>query len=155
MTQIALFSENDRKSPRICECCGAKIVEYRHSFNQSLASSLYKLYSQQGAANISKIGLTAIQWTNFQKLKYWGLVQKAEREDHTNIGGVWKVTQAGLDFVERGTGIQKQVWSYRGKMVRYEGDTIFFMDLHDDYIRKRPDYVADSKPHQGGYEANA
>ena len=147
MTQIALFPEDRRKSPRICECCGAKIVEYKHSFNQSLANSLYRLYSQHKATNISKIGPSAIQWTNFQKLKYWGLVRKAEREDHTNIGGVWELTQTGLDFVERGTGIQKQAWSYRGKMVRYEGDTVFFNDVHDAYIRKRPDYSGDSRPH--------
>lgn len=147
MTQIALFPEKSRKSPRICDHCGAKIVEYKHSFNQSLANSLYKLYVQNGATNISKIGLTAIQWTNFQKLKYWGLVRKAEREDHTNIGGVWELTPKGKDFIEKGLAIQKQVWSYRGKMVRYEGDTVFFLDLHDEYIRKRPDYAGDARPH--------
>jgi hypothetical protein len=147
MQQAALFFDDGRKLPKVCECCGAKVVEYKHSFNQSLASSLYKLYIQHEAANISKIGLTAVQWTNFQKLKYWGLVRKAEREDHTKIGGVWELTQTGIDFVEKGTSIQKNVWSYRGRTVRQEGDSVFFTDLHEAYMRKRPDYSGDAKPH--------
>ena len=151
MQQAALFFDDERKSPRICECCGAKVVEYKHSFNQSLANSLYKLYLQHGAANTSKIGLTAIQWANFQKLKYWGLVQKAEKEDRTKIGGVWELTKTGIDFVEKGTSIQKHVWSYRGRAVNQEGNTVFFVDLHEAYMRKRPDYSGDAKPHTNNF----
>jgi len=151
MKQAALFFEDQRKPPTVCDCCGAKIVEYKHSFNQSLAGSLYKLYTQNGKANVSKIGLTAVQWTNFQKLKYWGLVRKAERDDLTKIGGVWELTQTGLDFVEKGTSIKKSVWSYRGKTVRQEGDTVFFFDLHEAYMRKRPDYAGDAKPQTNNF----
>jgi hypothetical protein len=150
MNQIAFSFDEEPKTPSICECCGAKIVEYKHSFNQSLADSLYKLYEAGGGPiNINQIGLSPVQWNNFQKLKYWGLVRKAERNDKSHIGGFWELTRIGYEFIEKGFGIYKNVWTFRGKSTKYEGDTVFFNDLHELYIKTRPDYANESKPHKG------
>ena len=132
---------------KFCECCGAKIVEYKHTFSRALAVGLYKLYERSGAINIKELGLTRNQWDNFQKLRYWGLVAKAAREDGTRIGGCWVITQAGIDFIEKGVSIKKQVWTYRGETVRFDGDTCFFTDIHDVTYRTRPDYAEDAVAH--------
>jgi hypothetical protein len=132
---------------KYCECCGAKIVEYKHGFSKALAVGLYRLYQHGSAINIKELGLTRNQWDNFQKLRYWGLVAKAAREDGTRIGGCWEITQLGIDFIEKGISIKKNVWTYRGETVRFEGDTCFFTDMHDVNYRTRPDYIEDAVPH--------
>ena len=130
-----------------CECCGAKIVEYRHTFNKALAVALYRLYSMGGGPiNIKALSLTRNQWDNFQKLRYWGLVTKSARDDGTRIGGAWSITFAGREFIEAGISIRRRVWTYRGDTVRFDGDTCFFRDVHDVAYECRPSYAANSQP---------
>jgi len=149
MQQISLVFEEDRKNPRFCECCGAKVVEYKHSINQGLVNSLYKLYQAGGGPiNLHEIKLLKTEWTNFQKLRYWNLVSKVEREDKSHIGGAWQITRLGRSFIQNGVGIQKSVWTFRGETTKYEGNTIFFNDLHDKEVKKKPDYARESKPHR-------
>ena len=148
MDQLGFTFDEERKKPTICECCGAKIVEYKHSFNRSLANSLYKLYKAGSPVNINQIGLTPTQWNNFQKLKYWNLVAKAERDDKTRIGGFWRLTTNGKAFIEKGIGIYKHAWTYRGSSIRHEGDIVFFNDIHDEHIKTIVDYRNESRPHK-------
>jgi hypothetical protein len=150
MTQIALFPEDERKPLRICECCGAKIVEYKHSFSKALAVGLGRLhFFAGGPVNLKNLGLTRNQWDNFQKLRYWGLVNKATKADGTRAGGEWFLTKKGVDFIEKGIGITKSVWTYRGEAVRFEGDTCFYLDDHEPKYKRRKKYAQESKPHEG------
>jgi len=129
------------KESKFCECCGAKTVKYKHSFSEALAVGLYKLYEFGNISiNLKHLGLTRNQWDNFQKLRYWGLVKQAYRPDGTRLNGEWIVTQEGIDFIERGTSIQKSVWTYRGKTVDFDGDTCFFLDVHEPSYKKRLEY---------------
>jgi len=133
---------------KFCEHCNAKMVEYKHSFNAGLAAGLFKLYKAGGGPiNITKISLTGYQWTNFQKMRYWGLVQKATRDDGTHIDGEWMITPQGINFIASGTAIHKTVWTYRGEPVRFEGNTCFFKDLHEPEYDKRDDYIENAIPH--------
>lgn len=132
---------------KICECCGAKIVEYRHAFSESLAICLYKLYEANAVVNIKHLGLTRNQWDNFQKLRYWGLVVKATDEKGKRIGGYWSITLSGVAFIEEGTGITKSVWTYRGETVRFEGDTVFFKDKHLAGYTQREEYAEEAVAH--------
>ena len=138
------------KESKFCECCGAKTVRYRHSFSKQLAMGLYRLYeSGGGPINLKHIGLTRYQWTNFQKLRYWGLVAPAHREDGTRIDGEWIITPEGKRFIDLGTAIQKGVWTYRGEAVEFDGNTCFFLDMHDPTYKKRPEYWAEAIAAQG------
>ena len=127
-----------------CPHCDAKMVEYRHTFNKGLANSLYELFAVGGGpVSLRSLRLTRIQWTNFQKLRYWGLVER------TKIDGEWKLTGKGYRFIVAGTSIQKWVWTYRGETVRFDGDTCFFTSVHEPKVEKKEDYVANATPHQG------
>jgi hypothetical protein len=138
------------KEKKTCEHCGAKIVEYKHSFSKALAIGLYRLYQENRPVNIKHLGLTRNQWDNFQKLRYWGLVAKAVDDAGKRVGGCWAVTQLGVDFIENGTSIQKFVWTYRGETVRFDGDTCFFNDVHPVEYKQRTDYAQEAVSHFGG-----
>jgi hypothetical protein len=137
------------KEKATCPHCDAKMVEYKHSFSNALAIGLWRLYLANADVNIKNLQLTRNQWDNFQKLRYWGLVAPAYRTAGTRLNGVWKITDLGKAFVEKATSIQKSVWTYRGQPVRFEGDTVFFLDVHDTAYAKRPDYAASAIPHRG------
>ena len=67
-----------------------------------------------GEASLADLGLTRNQVDNFQKLRYWGLVEKVHREDGTRVAGVWRVTREGYAFLS-GRRVYRAVWTYRGE----------------------------------------
>ena len=135
------------KEKKSCPHCGAKMVEYKHNFSKALAVGLYRLYKENRPVNIKHLGLTRNQWDNFQKLRYWNLVQKAIDPEGKRIGGCWSITPFGVDFIERGLPIKKHVWTYRGETVRFEGDTCFFHDVHPVEYKQRPEYAEEAVSH--------
>jgi hypothetical protein len=135
-------------SDKLCEHCGAKTVKYKHTFSKALAIGLYKLYqSGHTPINLKNLALTRNQWDNFQKLRYWGLVAQAHREDGTRLNGEWFITPLGVDFIEKGTAIKKSVWTYRGVATEFEGDTCFFFDVHETEYKKRTQYAVEAVAH--------
>lgn len=93
----------------VCEKCGAKTVTYHHRLNKGLVGALVSLYEASGTipAKKSSLDLTPVQYANFQKLRYWKLVARAD-------AGMWYVTEKGKDFILGGY-IKKSVWTYRGE----------------------------------------
>jgi hypothetical protein len=141
--------EVTKPTAKICECCGAKIVEYKHVFSTALAIGLHRLYMAGKPTNLRELILTRNQWDNFQKLRYWGLVEKFIDEDGNRRSGVWDVTPLGVDFIERNLQIPKHVWTYRGEFVRSEKGYVRFAETHPaDYV-KRPQYAAEAEAHNG------
>ena len=126
----------------ICECCGAKMVEYKHNFNAHLAEGLYRLYCAKAPINLQDLNLTKSQWTNFQKLRYWGLVAKTE-----NMPGVWQMTERGINFIELATAIPRHVWTYRGEPIRFEQDVCRFKDVHENKLKQKTEYAEESVAH--------
>lgn len=116
---------------KICCHCGAKMVEYTFTFNKGLARCLYLLaQASHDYVEISKIKMTTSQWTNFQKLKYWGLIEAPESKK----GGIWRITNSGLNFITGKTQIHSKVIMYRNKLSRYDGELIYFNDITDGYL---------------------
>jgi hypothetical protein len=97
-----------------CPTCGAKIVRYRHTMNRGLVGGLVALAEAGGEASLADLGLTRNQVDNFQKLRYWGLVEKVHRDDGTRVAGVWRVTREGYKFLAGGR-VYRAVWTYRGE----------------------------------------
>jgi hypothetical protein len=86
---------------KVCEHCGAKTVEYKHTFSDALAVGLFKLYAAGGGPiNLKDLALTRNQWDNFQKLRYWQLVGQSYRKDGTRMNGYWHITSVGKIFIE-------------------------------------------------------
>lgn len=134
-----------------CITCHALVVEYKHGFNKGLAVGLHRISLHTGPTHVRALGLSYTERDNFQKLRYWSLVTKAERPDGTRIGGFWAITHRGRLFVAGEIMIPKSVWTYRGEFVRYDiedGNTAF-SSHHDPRFKTRPEYAAESVPHGG------
>ncbi len=135
------------KSIKQCPCCYAKMVEYKHSFSKAQAVGLGRLFNVGKPINIRLLDLTRNQWTNFQKLRYWGFVEKAKDDEGNRVGGVWQITAEGKAFVKGIVPTRKSVWTYRGKTVRTEGEFISFRDIHPGDYKQQGDYAREAEPH--------
>jgi hypothetical protein len=135
-----------RKEKRHCETCGAKIVEYKHGLSKGLLRGLYKLAKAGGGPiNLNTLGMNYNQQSNFQKLRYWGLVEKSNPD--CLKGGDWNITAKGWSFMKGEISVHKQSWSYRGVFVRYDGEKIAFKDVTDGY-QYRPEYAQEARAHR-------
>lgn len=132
-------------SATFCNHCGAKVVEYKHSLSKGLLRGLFKLAQNGGGPiNIRTIGMTVDQLTNFQKLRYWGLVAKSDPENPK--GGDWNITSLGWEFIKGQIRVNKSVWSFRGSFVRFDGELVSFEGVTDGY-KYRQDYAEEARPH--------
>lgn len=135
---------------KCCPTCGAKMVEYKHGLSKGLARTLYRIANGMNADRVygvREIGLTNSQYDNHQKLRYWGLIERLE--DESRKGGRWRLTDVGFDFVRGVSGLRKYVWTYRGDVVRFDGDAVWIAELTDGW-RFRPDYARDAQPTNTG-----
>lgn len=130
------------KKKELCFLCGASMMKYKHALNKGLAAALLALYKFGKATNISKIGLTHNQICNFQKLKYWDLVRKVG--DKGGNSGCWDITDKGIDFINGQILLQKNVWTFRGDPLEFDGAEISFSSICDLY-KKRPDYSREAE----------
>lgn len=108
------------KPPRkTCACCGAPIVEYRHSLSKLLVKTLQIAWMQsRHEPKPFKVSnnpsFTYSEASNFQKLRYWGFVQSVEHEGH--VEGWWMLTPAAGAFLAGDAKAPKQIWTYRGEL---------------------------------------
>jgi hypothetical protein len=132
------------KNNKHCECCGAKLVEYKHLLNQGLVQALHQLSLNKTPIPLTDMMISRNQWTNFQKLRYWGLVGKEMTAEGYGTGR-WFVTGMGRDFIEGNIAMPRNAWTFRGETTRLDGDDIWFQDSFNGNYRKRKDYAEDSK----------
>lgn len=134
------------KNKSICPHCGAPTVEYRHSFNRGLAVGLYELFRKGGPCKAADLKLTPTQWTNFQKLRYWGLIEKCREEGEDRSNRMWAITEHGEAVCRGQRKFPQWVITYRGETRRFEGIHVGIDDYLPAEYRKAEDYAADSIP---------
>ena len=148
----------EEENRRICECCGANMVEYRHALNKGMTIALKELYDQGGKAHIATMKLNYNQRSNFQTLQYWGLIFQTPSPKGEASAGWWALTNLGKDFVAGGYAVRRHAWSYRGRAIdpkEKRPEYVLFSDLYpyavqeDDLVRykQRPEYAEDGEPH--------
>lgn len=128
----------------ICECCGGKLVKYKHSLSKSLMKCLY-IASKAGDApfNPGELDMNYNQRANFQKLQYWGLVYRINKDKAK--GGDWRISHKGWSFLCGEIRVPKTVWTFRGKFDGYEGKEVSIIDITGGW-KYRPEYAAESQP---------
>ncbi len=131
---------------KTCLSCGAKTVYYRHTLSKALMDGLYKLYRLGGQRNLAELNLTRNQWDNFQKLRYWCLVEKCFDDNGKRIRGQWRITKFGYDFLERGIGISAAAITYRGVALAGAGSIVTFADQAPLAYKQREEYAMDAEP---------
>lgn len=118
-----------------CETCGAKLISYWHNINRPLCSALIRVYlkAKNNPFKITDL-LSHNQICNFQKLKYWNLVEKAPAE------GYWIITHLGRDFIKGEIVISRKVKTFRGKAIEFSAEAIKISDVIEGYQLKQ-DYL--------------
>lgn len=135
-----------KKEVKYCECCGAKMMEYRHHLNKQMADALLKLLPFEHA-DLKQIRLERNQWQNFQKIQYWGLVEKYF-EGGERQGGCWSVTDKGKRFLKGEISVPCNVWTYRNRTIKEDDKKVNIEDLIPDFKWRLPkDYAEDAIPH--------
>lgn len=126
----------------ICACCGAKIVKYWHRLNRGLCGAIIRIYRKVGKdqIKISEI-LTHNQVCNFQKLKYWGLVEKVGDQGK---GGEWCLTYDAERFIKGQLSLPQKVQTFRGKPISFSQEMVRISDVVDGYQYKE-DYVREAE----------
>lgn len=128
-----------------CPTCGASTNEYKHGLSKPLVQGLTALASSGGGPiNLKALGLTRTQWDNFQKLRYFGLVEQVAVSGKRQAG-VWKITQLGLDFLAGKVVVPKFAWTFRGDVVRTEGPYITITEVKGGF-QPRSVWAAQAEP---------
>lgn len=133
---------------KLCHSCGASMMSYRHSLNHALVVGLLSLFKAADhkkyvAINLKMLGLTRNQWDNFQKLRYWNLVEKGAN------AGTWQVTNLGADFIERALRVPSIAISYRGNCIGFDGSDVGLSDHVPTSFQLKKDYAAEAEPYVG------
>jgi hypothetical protein len=109
----------------ICPTCGRKITEYKHTINKTLVAGLARLNALGGRARIDRMGLDYTQFTNFQKLRYFGLAIP------TNEHSEWQITEQGVWFLQGRIQISRFVITRNANVVRKSTELVFINQVKD------------------------
>lgn len=133
-----------------CPECGAAMMSYRHNLNKNLMTALYSLFRagnyRKMPLKLDDLPLTRNQKDNFQKLRYWGLVEKSYDLFGHRMQGRWNITNLGIGFIEQGVAIPNVVVTYRGDVSHYDGKHVTFQEKAPLYYQQRQEYARDAEP---------
>lgn len=136
-----------KPAPDVCSACGAKIVMYRHGLSVPLVRGLDALASAGGGpVNLSQLDLTRNQWDNFQKLRYFGLVEQ-HAVNGRRKAGVWAITERGREFLAGRITIRKTAITYRGEVEDWDGPRVLVTDV-DDLYQPRETWAAEAMAYE-------
>ncbi|OKI45091.1 hypothetical protein [Micromonospora sp. CB01531] len=97
-----------------CESCGQTATVRRYTLSRSMVSGLIKL-RRWGSGSRQELGLTGVEYSVFQKLTYWGLIEKRE-------AGHWRITGRGEDFLDGDVLVPRAVYAAAGQVVAVDED---------------------------------
>ena len=138
-----------------CPTCGHSIRKWRHTLTKGLVATLVKFAKAcevKGDRTLhlqDDVDLTYSQACNFQKLRYWGLVDPYEKDDGTRRTGRWTLTQLGLNFLSGQQALFRSVWTYRGKPVEWDETRVLISDVSDKvapYFEQADDFASEPVP---------
>lgn len=133
------MTKQEKEHALICEHCGAKMLKHWHRISEGLAVSLTKFRAEVIRTHTNKVHLvndlklTKIEYNNFQKLRYHGLVTKyINPETKLNIAGYWLLTHRGNLFCRGEIDIPFRIQTYRNKISERETRLINIKDILKD-----------------------
>lgn len=109
----------------ICPMCGHKLVEYKHTMNKTLVSCLARLNAMGGRARLDKMNLNNTQFSNFQKLRYFGLAIP------TNEHNEWQITNNGVWFLQGKIQIYRFVITKNATTIRQSDELVYITEVKD------------------------
>jgi hypothetical protein len=131
----------------LCPHCNQPMpLKHKHTLSDALVTGLARLRDAGGGPmNLKHLQLTRNQWDNFQKLRYWDLVQQSfDPATGSRQSGVWEITPKGVKFLAGIIQQPKAVWTVHGETVEVSDEKIYAPQGELGY-RTREDYATDSR----------
>lgn len=137
-----------------CPCCGHRVSAYSIPLNKPLARSFLSFVDavvRAGGAGVPKSGfkLTNVQYTNFQKLRHFGLIDQIEH------GKEWILTRLGVEFAAGRASVMSPTGTMNGKTLadddlawathKKKRALVTIRDVLPDEWKPREEYVAEKK----------
>lgn len=130
-----------------CPCCDRFGRIYRRALNSGMTWWLIIFYKhtrdhqifQSGFIDVREVkgGIERAHKCEFEKLAYWGLIEKlAVEKDEGHASGFWRITQLGRDFVEEKAQVLSHALDYNGGCRGLTGENIGIRRA----LRKKFDY---------------
>lgn len=129
-----------------CQHCGQSIMQHKQSLSRSLVNILF-IVANRGLPSFhlqKDVNLNHNQYANFQKLKFWGLVERDENES-----GKWKITKDGMAFLFGESMLPRSVWTFNNKVTAASQDELISirdLKLEPFRYKKREQYIKDATP---------
>lgn len=110
----------------VCQHCGQSIMQHKHGLSRSLCDILM-IIAQKHTAGVAfhpvrDVNLDKFQYTNFQKLRYFGLIVKV-KDDEKRAAGFWALTGLAAAFL-RGKAIPKWKKTFNNRVVEASEELI-------------------------------
>jgi len=110
-----------KREPKICPCCGQKIMRNRHCFSGGLAQILLKTAERFMAGQPfhlqQDLDLGHNEYANFQKLRYFGLAEKYHTTLGCHVSGKWILTIRALNLIRGEEAIEEWVETFNNEVV--------------------------------------
>lgn len=124
----ARLTENREKGTH-CNACGQFVKLYRRQIYATIARALITVYKSYGENSFhinDVIDPVANARGDFQKIRFWGLVENVPDETPTlkKSSGRWKLTPKGIAFILSDTTIPKYVYLYDGQVKGFGGSEV-------------------------------
>lgn len=122
-----------------CHHCGALMKEWEHRLTPGLVNILMKFANQVKQSHKNDvhvrqdIGLTAPEFNNFQKLRYFGLVAKLRDDDDNHVRGHWLLTRRGGSFLRGDEAVHQTVTTFRNKITKRAEEKVFIWEVRKDF----------------------
>lgn len=110
-----------KSETRICPLCSRKIVKYKHTLTRIMIKGLRELYNAGGKARLDKLNLSNSEFTNFQKLRYFGLAYNDRYE--------WTLTELGTLFLAGKIKVNKTVCTENAVVIAKSTDKVAIEDV--------------------------
>lgn len=134
------WGETIRHGGGHCPVCARWGSIYKRGINRTMARSLIWLNAQEGDAegwiDVPSTGPKDVLRTNqLSTLKWWGLIQRKPNNDpKKKCSGIWRVTDAGKEFISNATRVPKYVFTYNDDVMFVSDETVSLGDCFlDDF----------------------
>ena len=120
-----------KKPKEFCPHCKRPYMQNLHTFSKSLAQIILKVTrnNKEGQPfHLQKdMQLSSNQYANFQKLQYWGLVEK-HYEGNKRRGGYWHLTHKAQYLLD-GQAIPKSITTFKSEIVSVSKETVIMKEV--------------------------
>lgn len=133
----------------VCPACGQNTLDHRHTLTRPIAEGLLRLFHAGGGpAKISDLMSSRSMLDNFQKLRYWGLVEQSRDADGRRLDGQWNITPLGEQFCLGEVAVFRRVWTYLGTFLEHDESSgrVRISELQPGYL-DRSQYSNAARPH--------